>query len=65
MKKVLLGWNRIYGFRSYEVDIPYGCTIEEVKECKEKETPSYKFSIIEIPKEMSVDDYLDDLYSEA
>lgn len=28
---VLYGWNRCYGCMRFEINIPYGCTIEEVK----------------------------------
>lgn len=28
---VLYGWNRCYGCMRFKINIPYGCTIEEVK----------------------------------
>lgn len=58
MRKILVGWNRVYGCQPFEVNIPYNCKIEEVKECKEKECPGYMYWIEEIPESMDFFDYL-------
>lgn len=65
MKKVLLGWNGFYGFETFKVNVPYECSIEEVKEIVEKENPTYKYWIEEIPKDMDVEDYISNLYKEV
>lgn len=62
MKKILFGWNRLYGCQRFEVDIPYGCSIEEIMENSQKENPIYQFFIEEIPNNISVFNYIQDLY---
>jgi hypothetical protein len=62
MKKILFGWNGCYGCQRFEVDIPYGCSIEEVMENSKKENPTYQYFIEEIPENMSVYEYIEYLY---